>query len=230
MTASVSAVIPVYNGEAFVREALESVLGQVMPPAEVIVVDDGSTDGTPEVLLSFGPAIRVVRQPNEGLAAARNAGLARATQPLFAVCDADDRWTPDKLQRQVAVLDADPTIEAVFGHVREFLDLRLPSVPGVELRNPVDRVPARMAPAMLIRRPAFDRVGPFDPAVHAGHFMEWLSRAELAGLVSTMLPEVVLLRRLHGGNRTLDPDWRRELARTLHTSIHRRRRMQGRGE
>jgi glycosyltransferase involved in cell wall biosynthesis len=225
--ASVSAVIPVYNGAAFVREALDSVLGQVMPPAEVIVVDDGSTDDTHEVLLSFGPAIRVVRQPNQGLAAARNAGVARATQPLFAFCDADDCWTTGKLQRQVAVMEADPTIEAMFGHVREFVDVRLSSFPGVELRNPVDYVPARMAPAMLIRRLAFDRVGPFDPTLRAGHFMEWLVRAELAGLVSTMLPDVVLLRRLHGGNRTLDPDWRRELARTLHTSIQQRRRTSG---
>ena len=101
----VSAVMAVYNGERFVREAVDSVLGQAYRPLEVIVVDDGSTDGTAAVLQSMD-GVRYVHQPNAGQPAALNHGIRLAGGALLAFNDADDVWTPDKLNRQMAAFDA----------------------------------------------------------------------------------------------------------------------------
>lgn len=98
---SVSAIIPAYNTERFVAEAVESVLAQTVAPFEVIVVDDGSTDGTVAVLQRFGSAIRILRQSGGGPSAARNAGAAVASGYWLAFLDADDLWLPQKLERQL---------------------------------------------------------------------------------------------------------------------------------
>jgi glycosyltransferase involved in cell wall biosynthesis len=104
----VSVVIPSHNAARYVAETLESVLSQTWPRLEVIVVDDGSTDGTEEVLRPFRDRIVYVRQENQGLAGARNAGMARATGELVAWLDADDLWTPEKVALQIDVLRRHP--------------------------------------------------------------------------------------------------------------------------
>jgi glycosyltransferase involved in cell wall biosynthesis len=106
----VSVVIPVHNAEGTVREAVSSMLEQSLPPYEVIVVDDGSTDGTREVLDSFGGAIRVIRQPNRGLAAARTAGQQASTGEYIAWLDADDVSVPERLAVQLGVFETEPAV------------------------------------------------------------------------------------------------------------------------
>lgn len=98
----VSVVIPVYNGEKYIQETLESVLGQSYPDVEVIVIDDGSTDGTLEILSGYGERLRVFQQKNSGAAAARNKGIQEASGKWVAFVDADDIWLPEKLQKQLA--------------------------------------------------------------------------------------------------------------------------------
>jgi len=98
----VSVIIPAYNAAAFVREAVDSALAQTHPDIEVIVVDDSSTDDTPQVLAEYGDRIRVHRQPNGGVAAARNAGARLATGEWVAFLDADDVWAPEKTAAQLA--------------------------------------------------------------------------------------------------------------------------------
>jgi glycosyltransferase involved in cell wall biosynthesis len=97
---TITAIIPVHNGERHLAEAIQSVLAQTLPPGEIIVVDDGSTDASAAIAQSFGAPVRVLAQPNLGPAAARNLGLAHATGDLLAFLDADDLWTPNKLARQ----------------------------------------------------------------------------------------------------------------------------------
>jgi glycosyltransferase involved in cell wall biosynthesis len=103
-TPEVSAVIPVYNGERYVAEAIRSALGQSLPPVECIVVDDGSTDASAEVAMSFGEAVTYVHQENGGVSLARNRGAACARGEVVAFLDHDDVWLPDKLERQLALL------------------------------------------------------------------------------------------------------------------------------
>jgi len=110
----VSVVIPVYNGERFLADAIQSVLDQSYQDYEVIVVDDGSTDGSAEVAQRFGEAVRYVHQANSGVCKARNTGIAVAQGTYIAFLDQDDLWLPDKLATQVAYLDSHPEVGAVY--------------------------------------------------------------------------------------------------------------------
>ncbi|MDR5708499.1 MAG: glycosyltransferase family 2 protein, partial [Armatimonadota bacterium] len=105
MSPTVSLVIPAHNAEAYLREALDSVFAQTRPPDEVIVVDDGSLDRTPEIAASYGDRVRLVRQPNRGEAAARNTGVRVAQGELIAFLDADDAWLPGYLTSQLRVYE-----------------------------------------------------------------------------------------------------------------------------
>jgi len=113
----VTAAIPTYNRAPFLAGALQSVFAQTFRDVEVLVVDDGSTDETPAVLASYGDRIRVVRQENLGRSEARNRAVREARSPYLSFLDSDDEWLPEKLERQVAVLEEDPKIAMVHGHV-----------------------------------------------------------------------------------------------------------------
>ena len=108
MPARVSVIITTYNHEAFIADAVQSVLSQSYADYELIVVDDGSADGTLEQLSRFGETIRLIRQPNQGVAASRNTGIQHARGELLAFLDGDDVWEPDKLEWQVAAAAAHP--------------------------------------------------------------------------------------------------------------------------
>jgi glycosyltransferase involved in cell wall biosynthesis len=113
---NVSVVIPAYNGERFVVDAVNAALAQTLPPHEIVVVNDGSRDGTLEVLRGFGDRIRVIDQPNGGVQAARNRGIAAATGNWIALCDQDDLWSPAYLERAAALVAAAPHVDFVFAN------------------------------------------------------------------------------------------------------------------
>src|SRR3954452_15003770 len=108
----VSAIIPAHNAERFLAAAIDSVLAQTYQPIECIVVDDGSTDGTPAVARSYGDRIRLIPQEQRGVSAARNRGAAEARGELLAFLDADDRWLPERVERQARELEDITTFEA----------------------------------------------------------------------------------------------------------------------
>jgi glycosyltransferase involved in cell wall biosynthesis len=112
----VSAVIPAYNTEAYLRRAIDSVLAQSYRPIECIVVDDGSTDHTAEIARSFGNRVRCIAQPNAGASAARNTGIQAAQGEYIAFLDADDYWLDTKVEHQMRVLAAHPGLRLVSTH------------------------------------------------------------------------------------------------------------------
>jgi glycosyltransferase involved in cell wall biosynthesis len=118
----VSVVVPVYNGAKYLSQALDSALGQTYRPLQVVVVDDGSTDSSPEAIASYGARIVSIRQPNAGVAAARNVGIRSAGGDLIAFLDQDDWWLPEKVERQVAVFSEDEGLGLVHTGVAQYSD------------------------------------------------------------------------------------------------------------
>jgi glycosyltransferase involved in cell wall biosynthesis len=217
-----SVIIPAFNATRYLREAIDSVLAQSRPPFEVIVVDDGSTDATESVVRRF-PAVRYIAQIHGGIAAARNRGVRAATGNCLTFLDADDRWTPGKLETQLAALEADPEFDMLLGHCvearqSEWVARFAPSLPAD------GGIPGYLAGTSLIRRAAFERVGPFEPSLRAGEFIDWLLRARARGLRIRMLPGIVLWRRLHDANHgVLERAAYSDYARVLKNELDRRR-------
>jgi len=220
---TVSVIIPLYNAEAFLAEALASVLGQTLPPHQVIVVDDGSTDGSADVARRFGKQIALVQQPNAGAANARNRGVALATGDFLAFLDHDDYWAPEKLALQVAAFQQSPDREAIFGQMAQHQ--------SITTTSPTTHWVAHQAhdgwhlDTVLIRRQAFERIGPFDSAWMIDS-VEWLWRARRLGLVVQVLPAVLAWRRIHGDNYSIREQGR---AQTEYLRLIRTMRAQQRG-
>jgi glycosyltransferase involved in cell wall biosynthesis len=220
---AVSAVIPVFNGERHLAAAIESVLLQRPRPLELIVVDDGSTDGSAAVARRF-PEVRYHHQGNGGIGAARNRGLALARGAFVAFLDADDVWTQGKLARQLEAFAVDPTLDIVSGHVEQFLSPELDEAVARRIRPPDGLLPGHAFGAMLIRRAAFDRVGPVSTVREKAECVDWCLRASDLGLRLRMLPDVVLRRRLHAANHGLGRrDGLADYAAALKASLDRRR-------
>jgi glycosyltransferase involved in cell wall biosynthesis len=197
---TVSVVVAVRDGAPYLRDALDSVLDQSVPPLELIVVDDGSTDDTPAILSSYGDRIRAIGQPHGGQASATAAGCAIASGEMIAFNDADDLWTPDKQARQLAALVADSTLDAVFGMCEQFVSPELGPDDQARLTPPNTILIGEIAQSMLVRRSSFDRFGGIDPSTRGAWFVDWLSRAKAGGLRSLVLPDIVHRRRLHLNN------------------------------
>jgi glycosyltransferase involved in cell wall biosynthesis len=217
---SISAIIPVYNGERYLAEAIESVLAQTLPVLEIVVIDDGSNDASAAVAARFAPLVKCEVAPHSGPGGARNRGVALTRGELLAFLDADDRWERDKLALQATALAADADLDAVFGHVRQFHSPELADDVRHRTRILAEMLPGYHPGTMLIRREAFERVGPFETTWQIGEFVSWHARASDCGLRMLMLPDVVMHRRLHEANlgirkRDATTDYVRQLKATL---------------
>lgn len=199
MNCDVSVVIPVYNGAAYLAEAIESVLAQTARPMEIVVVDDGSTDESGEIAQRY-ELVRYVRQENAGISAARNRGIEAARGDVLALLDADDVWLPDKLRLQLAALEQADAPAYVFGFVQEFVSPELSPELRARIRCEPEPMAGALPSALLVARDAFLRVGGFAKELRAGEFADWVMRANEAGLKKIMLPTLVARRRIHTNN------------------------------
>jgi glycosyltransferase involved in cell wall biosynthesis len=216
----VSVVIPAYNAGRYIGEAIDSVLAQSMP-VELIVVDDGSTDATAAIAFGYGNRVRCIRLERGGVSRARNRGLVIARHDLIAFLDADDRWTPSKLERQCAVLATRPDIDMVFGHSVEFVSDE-PECTDLVARG--ESAPSCFVGTMLARRTLFESVGVFSEKLQIGEFMDWYGRAMVAGARALILDDVVYHRRIHRTNMTrLADDKREQYLAILRQHLNRRR-------
>jgi glycosyltransferase involved in cell wall biosynthesis len=227
----ISVVIPAYNAEKYLAEALESVWAQTRQPFEVVAIDDGSTDGTAAVLEANADRIRTMRQENQGICAARNAGIAMAEGDVIAFLDSDDLWPEESLEARAAVLEADPDLDGVVGVVEQFLCPRISEDQKDQYVVPPESRVGRLAGAMLLRRRAFDKAGMFNPAVSMGDTMDWVLRADAAGVTMKPLDTLVLRRRIHGSNFTVKqkPDQAGYL-KILKAHLDRQRQARGAGQ
>lgn len=219
-TAPVSAIVPLFNGRRFIRQAIDSILGQECKPQEIVVIDDGSTDGGCGHLSNF-PEIRLVRQRNGGEAAARNRGIQESTQPLIAFLDQDDLWLKQKLALQVRALEADPSVDIVFAQHRIFVE------EGASWfrQDLLDKtLTAELPGTVVIRRTVFERIGLYREDMILGSDVDWICRAHDAGIKSQLVEEVLLLRRLHQANSSIDQGlFTSGLLRVARASVRRKR-------
>jgi glycosyltransferase involved in cell wall biosynthesis len=222
--ALISVIVTVYNGARYLAAAIESVLGQTYKPVELIVLDDGSEDGSEKIAGGFLPALRYFYYPHEGMGGARNRAVALAEGSFLAFLDADDLFPSDRLERQMAEFARDPALEVVYGHVREFVSPDLDEMSAKRLRAAAERIRGRLPGAMLIRREAFLRVGLFDTTLKVGVGLDWAARASERQLRNVMVPEIVMERRLHSDNNALrQKESRDQYVQVLKSALDRRR-------
>lgn len=189
-----SAVIPAFNAAQTIREAIGSILDQSVPATEIIVVDDGSTDGTADIALACHPRVTVVTQANLGAGAATSAGLKRVASAFFATLDADDLWLPEKMEVQLTHLEANPDCGFVFNHLRTFRDGQDDGAGGVAS-------PGWSRTTIAGRTSLAWQVGDIvDPPGGRGDMIDWLARARHLGIRMDMLEGVMSLRRIRPGS------------------------------
>jgi|GEM_PF-925105 len=212
-----SVVIPVRDGERYLADAIRSALALPGPAREVIVVDDGSRDGSRAIAESFGAPVRVVSGAGCGPAAARNVGLREARTDLLGFLDADDLWLPALANEALARLISDPEVDVAHGLVREFHD-DAPASAGAPFRY-------ILIGSAFFRRRAFERIGPFDETLLFCEDYDWFLRAFEGCLAKAPVDAVTLLRRLHAASMTKgDTNAGAGLAKAHRRAIERRRR------
>ena len=225
----ISCVVPVFNGERYLRECLNSILAQTWRPLEIIVVDDGSTDQTSDIAAEFGNAIRYIRQDNAGPVAARNQGVRVASGDFIGFLDADDLWHEHKLSRQIARFNARPELDICIAYIENFWSADLKEEESRFEDDRLGQPQPGATVAALATRAVFETVGPFDTTLTHTDAGDWYIRAADAGAIIEILPEVLARRRIHRGNRTRNVDSikRDELIRIAKASLDRRRNQEG---
>jgi len=184
----ISVVVPAFNVEDLISAAIESLLAQTIPLHEIIVVDDGSTDGTPEVVRRYEPRVRYIRQENAGPSAARNTGIAAATGEWVAFLDSDDVWLPDKVKAELHVLEESPDLAwvatnhylCVFGTDHSFVRFDTSRLPDGLLQR--SALPSFVQAAalglgwdplgLLVRREVLEEAGGFRSGLHYGEDLD----------------------------------------------------------
>lgn len=221
MTPLVSVIVPIHNGERFLGEALDSIAAQDYGAIEVIVVDDGSTDGGP--LLAGARDVVLIRQDQRGAGAARNAGIDAAHGEILAFLDQDDVWMPSKLSRQVEVLTTHPE-SICLAQQTYFLETGAIAPAWFGKPELLADDHAGWAPSCLaVRRTTFDRVGRFDASLLHISDVDWFSRAAQIGIPIEIPAETLVRRRIHATNDSGSPTAMKELFTILRGAAARKR-------
>lgn len=209
----VSVVIPAFNAAAFIHQAIDSVLAQTWPHREILVVNDGSTDDTPEALKTYGDAIRVIDKPNGGLSSARNRGIDEASGRYIAFLDADDRWLPEKLARQVEVMESDTRIGfcSTVAQVVDPDDHPLNTWPCPEIQDSLLETLFRQNGAIpgsgsgvMVRRALFETVGLFDESLRSLEDIDmWMRLAAITDYRCIDEPLTIIVKHPDSMSRNL---------------------------
>jgi glycosyltransferase involved in cell wall biosynthesis len=227
----VSVIVPVYNGEQYLKEALDSVLGQSAKPFEVLVIDDGSTDTTAELVRQYGDRVRYIRRDNGGAAAARNDGVKNVCGEYIAFLDADDYWSKQKLALQLREIKKPGAANMIFGMVSQFYSPETSEDFRQKYQCHSQPTTGAHPGTLLMKREDFLKVGFFSTEYKTGEFIDWYQRAQEAGLTSAFLPEVLMSRRIHPLNHGIVQKQQNEdYARIAKEMLLRRRKRETDGQ
>lgn len=221
----VSVIVPVFNGERFIADAVASIRSQAMTSLEIVVVDDGSTDDTASAVAGLGHDIRYLVQENRGPAAARNRGIEQARGRLIGFLDQDDLWPPEHLSILLRALDGDASADAAMG-LTQALRLVARSAHGSVFDEHSRPWRAPHVGSALFRRSAFRRIGVFDEGLRAcSDDLDWFMRARERGASIVLLDAVTYLFRMHEANTSRRAEFRhRALLEAVTASVRRRQR------
>jgi glycosyltransferase involved in cell wall biosynthesis len=199
-----SVIIPAFDAEAYIADAIRSIRAQTVLPREIIVVDDGSTDRTAEIVRSLGADIRLIQQENGGCGQATTTGFQAVTTGLIAGLDSDDIWLPHKMETQLRAIERMPEVAACFARMRQFRHDRDEDGPVTDgwLRS-----------AMVIRTDVALGVGPIVGRI--GDLVDWLARVRERAHRMHLIPEVLALRRVRPGSLTYSRTTERDSAYLL---------------
>jgi glycosyltransferase involved in cell wall biosynthesis len=216
------------NGQALIAEELDSVFQSTIKPAEILVVDGGSTDRTVEIAQSF-PLVRVIHQTSTGIARAYNEGIAQAQGEFIAFISHDDLWLPEKLDRQIAYMRRNPKVLYTVAMVQHVLAPGSTVPPGFRAELLERPIPGMLMETLVARKRVFALVGGFDPDFPIGEDTDWFARARDANIEMALLPDVLLHRRIHGANASLtEPRLNELLLRAMRRSVMRKKALTGR--
>ncbi|MBA4096248.1 MAG: hypothetical protein C0484_05685 [Rhodospirillum sp.] len=220
-----SVIIPVYNGSQYLATTLESVLAQTYPLHEIIVIDDGSTDSSPDILRSYGERLRVTRQDNQGVAVARNVGLLQVTGDVINFIDQDDLWPAGRTAALVNALQSNPDALVAAGQVEILYERPRPPSPldnfGTALRE-------FYVGSLCIRKQVFDLLGPLHTGLGYADDVDFMMRRREANIKTVYVDDVTLQYRLHEGNTSFNRSvTNAHLMAALRESLQRRRKEEG---
>lgn len=219
----VSAILIVRNGARFIADALTSVIQGTLHPAEILVIDGQSTDRTAEIVRTFA-GVTLARQESQGIANAYNQGIALARCGFVLFISHDDHWLPEKLERQVAFMHAHPQVQYTVTYVQHVLHDGASPPAGFRTELLDGPVPGFIMETMMARREVFARVGPFDPSFAIGEDTDWFARARDARVPMAVLPETLVIKRVHDTNASLShPQTSALLLRAMRRSVERKR-------
>jgi glycosyltransferase involved in cell wall biosynthesis len=227
---TICAIIAVKDGEAFLADAIDSIISQSYPGLQLLVVDGGSTDRSAEMARSY-EEVTLIEQRGEGLSGAWNQGVEASSGDLIGFIDSDDVWLPGKLDDQVELLEGRPDLAGANTFMR-FALLDGAELPSGVRPDLLDRDhPGHMPGTLLVRREVFDQIGNFDPAFELAMDVDWFARVKDAGLELGMVQSVLLEKRFHEHNLShRHPDlYNREMAQALGRSVRRQRSEQEAG-
>jgi glycosyltransferase involved in cell wall biosynthesis len=220
----VSVIIPVYNCETYLAQTINSVLSQTHRADELIVVDDGSTDRSREIVLNY-PEIKYIYQENSGAAEARNRGIKESHGNYLAFLDSDDLWMPEKLFLQIKVFSNDPSLDIVTGHVEQFVSPDMDPQIASRYAYP-DRPLIGYSPsAIKIKRSALAKTGLFHEDFQGGEAISWFANVFERDVNIFILPDIISRRRIHGNNLSIRKSQGKEktITQILKLSLDRRR-------
>jgi glycosyltransferase involved in cell wall biosynthesis len=216
----VSVVIPTYNSEKYVGEALESIFTQTMALSEVICVDDASSDKTVSLIKSQFPRAKIIlNSKNAGPGYCRNQGILNSTGTFVAFLDSDDCWAPDKTEEQTQLFRADQAMEMVGGLTENF-----EMQGGKHQLTPVPYFNAYMS-SFIIKRETFKKIGLFNADLRLSEDQDWFLRAREGDVKMKILDRTVLMKRIHESNMTKDISFQESgMIDVLKKSLDRRRK------
>jgi len=219
----VSVIMIVQNGERFIRQALESIFTQTYYPTEVIIVHGNSQDKTLEILHEYDN-LRIIQQTGSGVSQAYNMGIKSATGDFVAFLSYDDLWVPEKLSIQMSYMLENPWVLFTNAHARYFLEDENQIPEGFRKEWLVGTHPARIMETLVARKEVFELVGHLNENLHTADDVDWYSRASDKKVASFMLPQVLLRKRIHGENTSMQIEKNNQnLLTALRASVNRKK-------